>query len=136
MCGGGWEENGAVFLAGGIPIVGSLVVVGDVVGNSVYQALILRAAEEVKTGGDISTVFEHSTYVPPIVTRMIRIGEETGKLSDILTSVADFYRQEIDYFTKNLSTLIEPLLIVILGIGVAGLVFSILLPIYNIAGQL
>ncbi|HLB50806.1 MAG TPA: type II secretion system F family protein [Patescibacteria group bacterium] len=131
-----FAENLAVLLAGGIPIVRSLVVVGDVVNNSVYQSLILRAAEEVKTGGDISTVFEHSAYVPPIVTRMIRIGEETGKLSDILASVAEFYQQEIDYFTKNLSTLIEPILIVILGIGVAGLVFSILLPIYNIAGQL
>ena len=98
--------------------------------------MLWGAGEEVKTGGDISTVFEHSAYVPPIVTRMIRIGEETGKLSDILASVAEFYQQEIDYFTKNLSTLIEPILIVILGIGVAGLVFSILLPIYNIAGQL
>lgn len=131
-----FASNFSILLAGGIPIVRALTVVSEVVGNSVYQSVILRSADEVKTGGNISTVFSRSSVIPPIVSKIIKIGEETGKISEVTKNIADFYEQEADAITQNLSKAIEPVLIVILGIGVAILVFAILLPIYDIAGKL
>ena len=71
-----------------------------------------------------------------MVARMMKIGQETGRLSQILEDVADFYQKEVSQITKNISSVIEPIIIVGLGFGVGVLVFSVLLPIYNIAGQL
>jgi type II secretory pathway component PulF len=130
------SDNLSLMVVSGIPIVRALHIVSEVVGNSVYQAVVLRAADEVKSGGRISAVFERSIVIPPIVSQMTRIGEETGKLSETLASVTRFYEEEVERISHNLTTLIEPILIVILGFGVAILVFAILLPIYNIAGKL
>jgi len=127
-----FANNLSVLLAGGIPIVKSLLVVSDVVNNTVYKNVILRSVDEVKTGGSISTVFSRSTIIPAIVSRIIKIGEETGKMSEVLKNISDFYEQETDNMTRNLSTMIEPILIIFLGIGVAILVFAILLPIIEI----
>ncbi|TAK95038.1 type II secretion system F family protein [Patescibacteria group bacterium] len=131
-----FAENFAVLMTGGIPIVKSLTIVSDIMGNSVYQSIVLRAADEVKAGGNISTVFERSAAIPPIVTRMVRVGEETGKMSEILEKVAKFYDEEAQRTTANLTSLIEPILIVALGLGVAVMAFGILLPIYDIAGKI
>jgi type II secretory pathway component PulF len=126
----------STLLIGGIPMVRALLITGDVVGNTVFKSVLLRSADEVKSGGAISTVFARSNDIPPVVTQMVRIGEETGNLGQVLEGTAKFYDQEVDYITKNLTALLEPILIVGLGIGVAILVFSIILPIYNIAGQI
>ncbi|XLQ20404.1 MAG: type II secretion system F family protein [Candidatus Moraniibacteriota bacterium] len=131
-----FTENLSVLLQGGIPIVRALIVVADVVDNIVYKNIILKAAQDVKMGGDINTEFFKHEEFPPMVSSMIKIGEETGRLSDILTDIARFYNAEVDQITRNLSSIIEPILIVFLGLGVGVLVFSVLLPIYNIAGQL
>jgi type II secretory pathway component PulF len=131
-----FSDTFSSLLTGGIPMVRALIITGDVVNNHIYKAVILRAADEVKSGGTISTIFARSSDIPPVVTQMIRIGEETGKVGQVLQGTAKFYEQEIDYVTKNLTSLLEPILIVGLGIGVAILVMSIILPIYNIAGQL
>lgn len=131
-----FSENLAVLLDGGIPIVRALTIVSEVVNNSIYEAVILRAADEVKSGGAMSNVFARSSKFPPIVAEMVKIGEEAGKVSDVLKNVAAFYGQETERMTRNLSTMLEPILIVILGAGVALIVFSILVPIYNIAGSM
>jgi type IV pilus assembly protein PilC len=102
----------------------------------VYKSVILRSADEVKSGGNISSVFASSPDIPPVVTQMVRIGEETGKLGQVLESTSSFYTSEVENMARNMTALIEPILIVVLGIGVAILVFAIILPIYNIAGQL
>lgn len=131
-----FADNFAVLLSGGIPIIQALTLVSSVINNSVYQALFLKMAEEVRIGGSMSGVMEKSEYMPPIVSQMVRIGEESGKIDLVLEHVAKYYEQETDIATKNLSTLIEPLIMVVIGIGVGILVFSILMPIYNIAGQI
>lgn len=131
-----FADNLALMITAGIPIVRALGIVSEVVGNGVYQAVILKSADEVKTGGHISTVLARSPEMPPIVSQMVRIGEETGKLGEVLKSITKFYEQEVEKISRNLTTLIEPVMIVILGIGVAILVFAILLPIYDIAGKL
>ncbi len=131
-----FASNLSALLNGGIPVVHALMIVSEVIGNRVFQRIIVRAAEEVKTGGVMSTVFLRTPDMPPIVSQMIHIGEETGALSKVLENIGTFYNQEVESTTKNLTTLIEPVLIVLLGIGVGVLVVGILMPIYNIAGQL
>lgn len=132
-----FAENFSSLLESGIPVVKSLQIVSEVIGNHVYKEVILKAADEVRGGGNISTVFLQSQKeVPQIVAQMIRIGEETGTISKVLESVGKFYTQEVNNMTRNLTALIEPILIVFLGMGVAVLVIGVLLPIYNIAGQL
>ncbi|KKP67752.1 MAG: pilin biogenesis protein [Candidatus Moranbacteria bacterium GW2011_GWE1_35_17] len=124
--------NLVILLEGGVSIVQSLVTVSEVVNNDVYRRMILACADEVKTGGNISTVLTYSDYVPGVMSKMVTIGEKTGKISESLESVSNFYEQEMDEMVKNMSVLIEPILIVGLGIGVAILAFSILLPIYSV----
>lgn len=130
------SENLSALLNSGIPVVRSLIIVSEVVGNQVFERILLKAVEEVKAGGNMSTVFLNTAEIPPIVSQMIKIGEETGSLANVLENIAKFYNQEVDIMTKSLTTLIEPLLIVFLGIGVGILVVGVLLPIYNLAGQL
>ncbi|MFA5986246.1 MAG: type II secretion system F family protein [Parcubacteria group bacterium] len=131
-----FADNLSVLLKGGIPIVRALIVVADVVDNIVYKNIILKSAQDVKVGGEINKEFFKHDEFPPMVSSMIKIGEETGRLSEILEDVARFYTSEVDQITRNLSSIIEPILIVILGLGVGVLVMAVLLPIYNIAGQL
>jgi len=129
-------DNLSVLLTGGIPVVHALLIVSEVIGNQVFKKIIVQAAEEVKVGGAMSNIFFRKQEIPPIVSQIIRIGEETGTLSQVLGSVGTFYSREVDSTTKNLTALMEPVLIVILGIGVGILVVGVLMPIYNIAGQL
>lgn len=130
-----FANNLVVLLEGGVPMVQSLETVSRVVRNSVYQGVILRCGDEVKKGGAISTVLADSDYIPGIVSKMVKVGEETGKTTEALDNIGKFYEQEMDEIIKNLSTLIEPILIVILGIGVGIMAFSIILPIYGIVQQ-
>jgi type IV pilus assembly protein PilC len=131
-----FADNLSALLNGGIPIVHALLIVSEVIGNSVFKGIIMKAAEEVKTGNVMSSVFLRTPEIPSIVAQMVRIGEETGTLSQVLKSIGVFYNQEVELTTKNLTSLIEPLLIVGLGIGVGILVVGVLMPIYNIAGQI
>jgi type IV pilus assembly protein PilC len=131
-----FAENLGALLNGGIPVVRALTIVSEVVGNQVFEKIILKAADEVKSGGAMSNVLIRQVQIPPIVSQMVRIGEETGTLSKVLQSVARFYDQEVDNTTKALMSLLEPILIVFLGIGVGIMVVGVLMPIYNIAGQL
>ena len=130
-----FSENLAVLLDGGIPIVRALIIVSEVVNSTAFEGVILRAGDEVKSGGTMSSVFARSAYFPPIVSQMIKIGEESGKISEVLQNMSSFYGQETDRITRNLSTMLEPIMISFLGVGVGVLVFAILVPIYNIAGS-
>lgn len=129
-----FAENLGTLIKGGLPIIRSLKVTGDVVGNTVYKDLISTTAEEVKGGNTIASVFERSLEIPPMVAQMIAIGEKSGRLDSILKNIADSYSKEVDNTVSNLAQLIEPILIIILGLGVGVMVAAILMPIYNIAG--
>lgn len=131
-----FADNLSVLLSGGIPIIQALKVVSSIIGNSVFEVIFLKAADEIRVGGVMSDVLRKSPQIPPIVSQMVKIGEESGQIDSVLQHVAKFYEQESSDMAKNLSTLIEPLLMVIIGIAVAVLSFSVIMPIYNIAGQL
>jgi type IV pilus assembly protein PilC len=131
-----FAQNLSVLLSGGIPIIRALTITSSVLNNVVYEAIVKRAADEVKVGGNISTVFAKSALIPPVVSHMIKIGEDSGQIDTVLNHIAKFYDQETEMMTKNLSVLIEPILMIIIGIGVGFMAFAILMPIYNIAGQI
>lgn len=128
-----FAENFSVLLQGGIPMVQALMIVGDVVGNSHYKEIILMAAEKVKKGGTLTEVLGRHPDIPPLVSQMVAIGEETGHLSETLKHVSGFYQKETDRMTKNLTSLIEPILIVFLGGGVGFLVLAVLVPIFSLS---
>jgi len=127
-------DNLSTLITGGISILQALQVSADVVGNLVFRDIILEAKDQVRAGGTISGSFEKYPEIPNLVVQMIATGEQAGALDDILKKMSSYYSKEIDTTVDTLSQLIEPILIVVLGIGVAFLVAGILMPIYNIAG--
>ncbi len=121
-------------LEGGVDAVSALEVTADVVGNAVYRDLILKTIAEVRDGRPMSSVFAaNPRTVPAMVSQMLAVGEETGRLTDILDKLAGFYSREIDNLVGGLVTLIEPVIILVIGIAVAGLVAAIILPMYSMS---
>lgn len=130
-----FSENLSTLLTGGIAMIQALHISADVIENSAYKKMITEAADKVKTGETISGVFgQYPELMPAMVVTMIKIGEKTGKLDTVLKKVAYFYGREVDEVVNNISSLIEPVIILTLGIAAAILVAAILLPIYDIAG--
>ena len=129
-------DNLKTLISGGIPLIRALSITGDVVGNVVYQKAVEEAIESVRGGGTISAAFERSPAIPVLVTQMIRVGESSGRLDFILASIAKFYQREIDSLVDNLVSLIEPVLIIVLGAGVALLMVAVLVPLYNLVGSI
>lgn len=129
-------DNMNTMLSAGIPVVRSLEITGEVVGNKVYQGIMQDAVNDVKAGTAISDSMHKHNEIPPIMVQMVQVGEETGSLGSILETLARFYKREVDNAVDTLIGLIEPVLIVFLGVGVGFLLTSILVPIYNIASSL
>lgn len=130
-------DNMNTMLSAGIPVVRSLEITGEVVGNKMYQSIMEGAVQDVKAGTSISqSLQKHKEAIPPIMVQMVQVGEETGSLGSILETLARFYKREVDGAVDTLIGLIEPIMIVFLGLGVGFLLTSILVPIYNIASSL
>jgi type IV pilus assembly protein PilC len=128
-------RNLATLISGDIPIVDALHIASKVPQNLVLEIAVNEAAEEVKTGVPLSVALEKSAgkNLPLMVTRMISVGETTGNIDAVLDKVADFYRADIDRTIAVLTTLLEPIIVVFIGIGVFVLIAAVLLPIYNLA---
>lgn len=127
------SENLSTLIKSDIAILDALRITADIVDNVVYRDILLHAEEEVRGGGSISDVFrQYKQNIPALMTSMIAIGERTGKMDYMLEHVSKFYRTESEQRIETISSLIEPVLVVILGIGVAVLVSSILLPLYSL----
>lgn len=118
---------------GGVDIVDSLKVTSQVVQNLVYQDLIKRTVKEVEDGNSITAVFADSKLIPTMVNQMLGVGEETGRLTEILRRLTDFYTREIDNSVSNLVSVIEPVIMIVIGIGVGLIVSAIILPMYQLA---
>jgi len=123
-------------IAGGVALTEGLRIVADVVGNNVYKKLILETVKEVEDGNSISSVFVTDENVPKMVSQMLSIGEKTGKLDIVLDRITDFYGREVNNIIANLMTLMEPVIMVIMGIAVGIMVAAVILPMYNMAGQM
>lgn len=126
----------ALLVGAGTLVVEALNQTAGVAGNVVYKDAITGIAKRVEKGMSVGDSFMYSSLFPPILVQMARIGEETGKLDESLLKVSEYYEREVDQTVKNLMTAIEPLIMVILGIGVAFLIISIITPIYNLTSSI
>lgn len=128
-------DNMATMLGSGISIVQALEVTADVVDNIVYQEIILAALSEVKGGRSFADAIAEYPEIPGVLAQMAKVGEETGSLGNILSTLANFYRREVNNAVDTLIGLIEPVMIVLLGLGVGLLLTSVLMPIYNLTSS-
>jgi len=116
----------------GVPILESLDIVAETSGNNVVSIAVLDTQLAVKNGEPMSQRLERHEVFPPMVVQMMAVGEETGALDEMLDKIADFYDQEVEATVEALTSLIEPLLIVVMGAAVGGMVISLYLPMFNI----
>lgn len=123
----------ATLIQGGVDQVTALEIVAGIVGNDVWKDLVYETIKEVNEGNSMTTAFVRSKYVPSMMNQMLSVGEETGKLQEVLHRVADFFKREVDNVVGNLVTLIEPVVIIMLGIAVGVMVSAILLPLYSLS---
>ncbi len=128
-------DNMNTMITSGIPMLRALEITSAVVGNRVYRAIIDDASQRIKEGTSLSSAFGQYKEIPDIMTQMIKVGEETGELGSILKSLATFYQREMVNAIDTLVSLIEPVMIVALGVGVGILLAAVLMPIYNIAAS-
>ncbi len=123
-----------VLLKGGLPIANSLEISGRVVDNTIYRRVLNETADDIRKGGTISGTFaRYPEYFPPMVTQMIVIGENSGKIDELLEKVSSFYNEEVQNAINNSVELIQPILIVFLGVFIGLFVAAVLIPIYNLA---
>jgi type IV pilus assembly protein PilC len=116
-----------------VTVLDALRVTGGAIGNKVIEAELEEAAKQVKNGKQLSAPLSQSPHFPPIVSQMLAIGEETGQIDTILVKVADFYEEEVETTIDGLSSLIEPLMIVVLGGMVGVIAASVMGPIASLS---
>ena len=127
------SDNMHTMLMAGIPMIRALELTSSVINNNIYNRILAEAVESVKSGKAVSEALSGNDEIPGIMIQMIKVGEESGELGSILNTLARFYAREVTTAVDALVDLIEPLMIVVLGAGVAILLASVLIPIYNIA---
>jgi type IV pilus assembly protein PilC len=127
----------ASLLSSGVDVVSAMGITREVLQNSHYKAVLAEAEVEIQKGAQISSVFEkHQKLYPPMVTEMVAVGEETGKLPEMFLQIATFFEAEVDQKTKDLSTIIEPILMVVIGAVVGFFAVSMIMPIYSISSNI
>jgi type IV pilus assembly protein PilC len=124
-------------ISAGVPIVRSLNIVAGVLGNSYYRTALLEASEKIKKGGKLSeAIAGYQDIYPLVVIQMLKVGEETGETATILKQLADFFEEEISYATKNLTAVIEPVLMIIVGSAIGFFAISMVQPMYSMLGAI
>lgn len=127
-----WTRTLSTMFAAGVPLVESLESVGGAAGNYVYKAATRQIQSEVSTGTSLTTAMQNVNLFPNMVTQMVAIGEESGALDSMLSKVADFFEQEVDDAVDAMSSLMEPIIMVVLGTLIGGMVVSMYLPIFKL----
>jgi type II secretory pathway component PulF len=125
----------ALLLSAGVPVVEALRIVSDSIGNVVVEHDVKRVANQVEKGFPVSISFTESDFFPPIIGQMIAVGEETGKLDDVLQKVSSYYESESEQKVKGLTTAIEPIILMVMAVGVGFLMYAIIMPIYEITNK-
>ncbi|WP_418792322.1 type II secretion system F family protein [Phosphitispora sp. TUW77] len=119
-------------LASGVPIIQALEITQGIAGNAIVAGELGEVCNGVRDGDAMAKHLERSKVFTPMMVNMIAVGEETGTLEDMLLKIADFYDKEVKYMTENMTSLIEPFLILILGVVIGGIMLSIMLPIFEV----
>jgi type IV pilus assembly protein PilC len=123
-------------LQSGVPIMQALEIVGKASGNEVIAETVNKVRESVREGESIAVPLQLSGLFPPLVTQMVAVGEETGNLDGMLSKISDFYDTEVEYMLASLTSLLEPILILVMGFIVGFIVVSVFLPLYQIIGNI
>jgi type IV pilus assembly protein PilC len=126
----------ATLIRSGVPIMGTLDIVAETAGNRVVAQAVLNSRESVRAGNLLSEPLAQAPVFPPMVVRMIAIGERTGSLETLLEKIAEFYDAQVKAAVKSLTSMIEPILISVMGVIVGGVVMSVFLPILDVVGKL
>jgi type IV pilus assembly protein PilC len=126
----------STLIKSGVPILGALEIVAATAGNKVIEDAVMRARENVRQGETLATPLASSRVFPPMVTRMIAIGEKSGSLEALLEKISEFYDQQVQATVKSLTSLIEPVLIGVMGVMVGAIVLSIFMPIFDLQSKL
>jgi len=124
-----------LLIGSGILIVEAIDVTCKSLGSPNYEEKVKDAAKEVEKGLPLATALARTEIFPPILSEMIAVGEETGKLDEVLGKVSTYFEQEADAAVKGLTTAIEPIIMIVLGVGVGFLMISIIMPIYNLTSK-
>ena len=122
----------SIVQAAGVPMVEGLVTVANSTGNVIYQDAVMRVSHQVSTGQRIARAMDETDVFPGVVTQMIGIGEESGEIDKMASKIAEFYEIEVDTLVDGLSQLLEPMIMVVLGVVVGALVIAMYLPIFNL----
>ena len=125
-----------LLISSGVPILTALDISKGAVNNVLYLEAIERATVSVEKGAPLSATLKNDPIFPPSMGQMVEVGEETGKVDEVLAKISEFFESEVDQQVKNLSTALEPLIMVLLGVMVGFLILSVILPIYSLTGQL
>ncbi|WP_166876976.1 type II secretion system F family protein [Salinibacterium sp. ZJ450] len=127
-----FTRNFSTMMKSGVPIMRSLAIVGSTSGNWVIENSLLKVQESVRQGKSIAAPLAEEPVFPPMVTQMISVGEDSGSLETMLEKISDFYDQEVEATTEQLTALIEPLMIAFMGVVLGGMIVALYLPIFNI----
>ena len=128
-----FSRNFSDMIRAGVPILRALQIVGETSGNWVIQQSLQEVGESVRQGHSLSGPLSDHPVFPPMVTQMIAVGEDAGSLEIMLNKIADFYDQEVEAATEQLTAMIEPLMVAFLGVVIGGMVVALYLPIFNIS---
>ena len=131
-----FARTGATLVASGVPLIQMLDITGDAINNVQVEKSLKLATEKVKGGKALSDALEGDPNFLPLVPSMMRIGEQSGAIEAMLEKIADYYEKEVDTQIRNISSIIEPVLMVMLGIFAFIIVAAVLLPIYGLAGKI
>jgi type IV pilus assembly protein PilC len=130
-----FARTGSTLIASGVPLIQMLEVTSDAISNVYLQESIGHSIEQVKGGKSLADSLEGDPYFLELVPNMLHIGEQSGSMEAMMGKVADYYEKEVDNEIKNISTIIEPALMIMLGIVALAVVAAVLLPIYSLAGK-
>ncbi len=122
----------ATLLTSGVPILEGLNITAKTAGNAILEDTIYTLRQQIEGGGNMAEPMQQSGFFPPMVTQMVSVGESTGEIDNMLVKVADYYEEEVDVVMANLLTILEPFLMVVLGVIVGGIVISMYLPLFKL----
>ncbi|MDH5714551.1 MAG: type II secretion system F family protein [Candidatus Aminicenantes bacterium] len=123
-------------ISSGVPILDSMEITAKTAGNSILEDAILRSRKSIEQGKTIAEPLKETELFPPMVTQMIAVGEHTGELDNMVTKVADFYEEEVDNSVANLLSLLEPAMVLFLGVTIGSIVVSLYMPIFSLLGKI
>ena len=125
-----------ILVRSGVPILDGLQITARTTGNAIVEEAIMKARKSIGEGKTIAKPLRESGAFPPLVVHLVAVGEQTGRLSDMLDKIADFYEDEVDNAVGTLATVIEPVMLVVVGVMIGGILISMYLPIFNLASTL